>query len=130
MSHAHASEENPWAGQGAVLLDIGGDVGALVVEMPDHLLGVEYDVRPLGTPPGSRTHHPHVAVVPRPLGTEVVATLVYPDLREGSYELCAKGTDEVELTATVHGGQVTEASWPLTPGGAGAAPSGDRGGGG
>ena len=28
--------ENPYAGQGAVLLDIGGDIGALVVEMPAH----------------------------------------------------------------------------------------------
>ena len=26
--------ENPFAGQGSVLLDIGGDVGALVVAMP------------------------------------------------------------------------------------------------
>jgi hypothetical protein len=31
---ADAATENPWAGQGSVLLDIGGDVGALVVEMP------------------------------------------------------------------------------------------------
>ena len=29
-----AEPENAWAGQGAVLLDIGGDVGALVVAMP------------------------------------------------------------------------------------------------
>jgi hypothetical protein len=29
-----AEPENAWAGQGAVLLDIGGDVGALVIGAP------------------------------------------------------------------------------------------------
>jgi hypothetical protein len=32
--------ENPHAGQGSVMLDIGGDVGALVVTMPPELEGV------------------------------------------------------------------------------------------
>ena len=31
--------ENPFAGQGSVLLDIGGDVGALVVVMPAEMDG-------------------------------------------------------------------------------------------
>ncbi len=41
-----AVNENPYAGQGAVLLDIGGDVGALVVLMPAELTGEEVEIRP------------------------------------------------------------------------------------
>ena len=40
--------ENPHAGQGSVLLDIGGDVGALVVTMPPAMVGVEIEIAPLG----------------------------------------------------------------------------------
>ena len=49
MSHDHHGEhghshENPHAGQGAVLLDIGGDVGALVVTMPRSTVGEEVEI--------------------------------------------------------------------------------------
>ena len=40
----HAALENPYAGQGSVLLDIGGDVGALVVTMPAAMEGVEIEL--------------------------------------------------------------------------------------
>jgi hypothetical protein len=36
--------ENPHAGQGSVMLDIGGDIGALVVTMPPSMLGVEIEI--------------------------------------------------------------------------------------
>ena len=49
--------ENPHAGQGSVLLDIGGDVGALVVSMPPAMVGVEIEIAPVG---GSHEHdHGH-----------------------------------------------------------------------
>ena len=41
------THENPFAGQGPVLLDIGGDVGALVVEMPAALTGREIEICPV-----------------------------------------------------------------------------------
>ncbi|MET3806564.1 hypothetical protein ABIB25_003580 [Nakamurella sp. UYEF19] len=44
-----ATEENPNAGQGAVVLDIGGDVGALIVEMPAHMEDLEVEIIPTGT---------------------------------------------------------------------------------
>jgi hypothetical protein len=126
VSHEHA--ENPWAGQGSVLLDIGGDVGALVVEMPAGLVGVEVEVRATGGAPGG--HRPHVAVVERPAGTTTVPSLVFPALAAGTYELCDKGTDTVRLRAAVVGGRVTQLVWtdegPITPGGAGAVPSAGR----
>ena len=112
------SHENPFAGQGAVMLDIGGSVGALVVEMPSGLDGVEVEVRPVGTttPPPPHDHgahhHPHVAVVTRPAGDQLVPSLVFPELVEGEYELYVKPDGEVRLTTEVKGGEVVYAAWP------------------
>ncbi|MCW2867760.1 MAG: hypothetical protein JWR20_1948 [Marmoricola sp.] len=129
-----AQVENPYAGQGAVLLDIGGDVGALVVTTPAEMVGVEVEIRPVGASlhvvpdhehgphhddghqhdhgHGHGGHHPHVAVVARPVGGRLVPSLVYPELVEGRYELYVKETDDVELTVTVVGGEVATAEWP------------------
>lgn len=41
--------ENPFAGQGPVLLDIGGDIGALIVAMPADSEGLEVEIRPAGS---------------------------------------------------------------------------------
>ena len=110
--------ENPHAGQGSVLLDIGGDVGALVVSMPPAMVGAEIEIAPVG---GSHEHHhghghghghrPHVAVVDRPVTDGHLPSLVFPDLVEGSYELFDKGQDTVLLTAEIIGGQVTFLEW-------------------
>jgi hypothetical protein len=105
------SHENPWAGQGAVLLDIGGDVGALVVSMPESAVGSEVEIRP----EGSADHHhlAHVAVVPRPVAGGSLPSLVYGDLVAGRYELFEKGCPEaVALRVAVAGGSVTAADWP------------------
>ena len=71
-SDATPQVENPYAGQGAVLLDIGGDVGALVVTMPASMVGVEVEIRPLGRGtqriPHGDGHHA------RPSTTRVTAT--------------------------------------------------------
>ena len=106
-AHTH---ENPHAGQGMVLLDIGGDVGALVVRMPVSMRGEEVDIVPSGSDPEG--HVPHVAVVDRPVAGATVPSLVFPDLVAGVYDLLPKGTREVALTATVRGAQVTTATWP------------------
>jgi len=115
MTHAHSHEhahetENPHAGQGAVLLDIGGDVGALVVTMPASMLGEEVELVTGAEAPGH--HRPHVAVVPRPVADGSVPSLVFPELVQGSYALVPRGTDDVHLVVAVHGGTVTTATWP------------------
>jgi hypothetical protein len=107
LGHRH---ENPYAGQGSVLLDIGGEIGALVVTMPSSMLGDEIEVVTDHEAPGH--HRPHVAVVPRPLGAGDVPSLVFPALVEGSYALVPKGTDDVHLMVDVRGGEVTSAAWP------------------
>ena len=110
-AQAAGNSENPWAGQGSVLLDIGGDVGALVVEMPEEMEGVEVEAR--RTEEADRhVHHPHVAVVNRPVEGGVQPSLVFPELVEGDYGLGLKGAAEVHLAAVVRGGEVTTVTWP------------------
>ena len=48
MTAHHHHDENPHAGQGSVLLDIGGDIGALVVVAPEWMLGHEVEIAPAG----------------------------------------------------------------------------------
>ena len=130
--HGMSSAENPFAGQGAVLLDIGGDVGALVVTMPRAMVDTEVEIRPVGAD-HSHEGHPHdhgdhghghhddghghlahVAVVERPVGDGTVPSLVFGELTAGGYDLFEKGRpDAVVLTVEVEGGQVATASWPL-----------------
>jgi len=104
--------ENPYAGQGAVLLDIGGDVGAVVVTMPAGMDGVEVEIRPAGVADIGHRHHPHVAVVNRPVGGDLVPSLVFPELVAGRYDLFLKHGDRACLSVEVGGGEVTAASWP------------------
>jgi hypothetical protein len=108
-----ANTENPFAGQGSVLLDIGGEIGALVVEMPASMEGVEVEIRPRDSHVHDHVHeHSHVAVVTRPTRDAQVPSLVFPDLVEGEYELYEKEGHTIRLTATVAGGQVAQAVWP------------------
>ena len=127
------SAENPHAGQGSVLLDIGGDVGALIVTMPAEMEGVEVEIRPFGAPDlpahehghghghgnghghghaHGQGHYPHVEVVLRPTAEGPVPSLVFPELVEGHYELYLKETHDVELLVDVTGGEVSTAHWP------------------
>ena len=108
--HGHA-HENPHAGQGMVLLDIGGDVGALVVTMPLGMRDEEVEIWPEGPRP-TDVHLPHVAVVDRPVGDERVASLVFPDLTAGRYRLAPKGAADARLVVDVRGAEVTVAEWP------------------
>jgi hypothetical protein len=131
------TEENRFAGQGPVLLDIGGDVGALVVTMPPELEGIEVEIRPAGAaavghqhdhgrnrdrhdheqPPDHEHagHHlPHVAVIARRVDSVAVHSLVFPELVEGEYELYQRPAGPVELAVRISGGEVTEAAWPGT----------------
>jgi hypothetical protein len=132
MPTSGPAAENPHAGQGSVLLDIGGDVGALVVTMPPAMEGVEIEIRPRDV---NRDHGPeehrdghghhhdhdhdhgmehltHVAVVGRPAQGRTIYSAVFGDLSEGGYELGEKPFGQVRLTVEVTGGEVTEAVWP------------------
>ncbi len=130
--------ENPYAGQGSVLLDIGGEVGALVVSMPAAMEGVEVEIRPMAARTrlvhghrhdhdhsDAHVHHPHVAVVNRPVSGGQIPSLVFPDIVEGRYGLYLKGSDERRLSVRVVGGEVAAAEWPADDALAAAAAAGE-----
>lgn len=115
-----AEPQKAWAGQGAVLLDIGGDIGALVVAMPTTMVGNEVEIRPRdGHDHEQQGHHhvpdhlAHVAVVARPVGDGHQPSLVFAELDAGRYDLFEKGRgDAVTLEVEVTGGEVVTAAWP------------------
>lgn len=119
-------EDNSHAGQGPVVLDIGGDIGALVIAMPAGLTGSEIEARPVaglalagahGHSHGLEHSHSHgslvhVGVLERSCDGAVHHTAVFGELPDGSYELYVRPDGPVQLTATVRGGSVTSERWP------------------
>ena len=75
------------------------------------MLGEEIEIRPLAGPVHGHRHLPHVAVVDRPVAGKRVPSLVFPEVVEGRYGLCRKGSPEVVLAVDVRGGEVTTADW-------------------
>ena len=105
----HVSAHNPGAGQGPVVLDIGEDVGALVLHARDDMVGREIHI----SPAGQDDDRSHVEVLPRTTPSGAVRpTAVFGSLTQGRWTLW--GTDGVAaLVVTVVGGQVAEADWPV-----------------
>lgn len=100
--------ENPHAGQGPVLLEIGEDVGALVLTAPATLEGTEIEIRALDGP----AEPTHVEVLARPTTNGPSFTAVFPTLERGRYALRRLPTGTPVLTVTIDGGQVAQARWP------------------
>lgn len=100
----HSAEPHRVRG-GAPVLDIGGDIGALVMIMNDTDIGSEVFLRPDGQPAATV----HTAVWPRRFGDHDVATAVFLELTEGRYwVLDPDGVDR--LPVDIVGGQLSELS--------------------
>ena len=84
----------------SVVLDIGEDVGALVLYTPPELHGKEIEVNPIGSD-ASRVHS---AVLERSLGDRVFYAATYPELPAGEYQVCCTGAPHFTITP----GAVTE----------------------
>jgi hypothetical protein len=89
-----------------VVLDIGDDVGALVLYTPPELHGWEFDVSPIGRE-GQRVH---VAVLERAVQGRPVFAAVYPALPAGPYRIWGEGV-HADDQATVLAGRVVEVDW-------------------
>jgi hypothetical protein len=88
----------------SLVLDIGGDVGALIVYATEGCLGREIDITAAGAP---RSHHLHTMIRRRraPAGQFVAG--VYPELTAGTYTVW--GLDGAPLTTVdIVGGRVAE----------------------
>lgn len=101
------SEDNRHAAGGPVVVDVGGDVGALVLRAPGELAGAEIEISGVDSP----DDRSHVAVLARGLlgGGEVFAA-VYPSLRQGQYVLW-RPDGRPTAPVQVRGGAVTEVRW-------------------
>src|SRR5258708_31479868 len=69
------------AARTSVLLDIGGDVGALVLTVPDRYLGREIEVSPVG----DDARRTHTAVLERRVAGRTLCAAVDPGLRAGGW---------------------------------------------
>ena len=89
---------------GPVVLDIGGDIGALIVFLPESLAGTEIEIGLSGEKPFT-----HTGVHPRGDGENRRQTAVYPELTTGDYQLRHPG-DGSALGPVVHveGGALAE----------------------
>lgn len=99
---------NRHAGQGPVVLDIGGDIGALVIMAPGELAGREIEARPVQ---GNNAAQ-HAAVLERRAGDATVYGVVVSGLAAGDYDLALLPGGPVGDRVTIVGGEVTETRWP------------------
>jgi hypothetical protein len=105
MPHEHyASRRHPEF----VVLEIGGEVGALIVHTGPNMHGVEIEI----SPSGDDGHRSHKQVLERSGGERPAYTAVFDQLRGGTYSLWTDGIPRVRGVEVV-GGQVSELEWPL-----------------
>ena len=109
--HPHGPAEAPFVDEGptqgppeALILDIGGDIGALILYAEESCLGMEIDLTPVGAP---RSHHVHTMIRRRRAVNREFIAGVYPELVEGTYTVW--GIDGHPLgEVSVQGGHVSE----------------------
>ncbi len=96
-------------GEGQVVLELGGTIGAGVLFTGPELDGDEIEIRPTGTP----WLGTHVAVRERRLGTGRRWAALFVPLHAGMYELRLKGEPRSPLVSMeVQGGRVAHVEWP------------------
>ena len=102
MAEHHAERVHPET----VVLDIGQDVGALIIYTRRELHGQEIEVSRRGRD-ATRTH---VQVLERRIKDQPVFAAVFPGLRAGDYDIW-KNAAHPSDTVTIVGGEVTTVDW-------------------
>jgi len=97
----HAHESVPRGGP--VVMDIGGDIGGLIVRLDDALEGTELPIEFADDP----KRDIHTGVWRRSLGGQTVVVAVYPELRQGSYRI-HPGEGHSGAQLEIIGGQVAQ----------------------
>ena len=85
------------------VLDIGEDIGALVIYTGQELLGEEIEVSPKGT----NAQKTHTAVLERKVNGRTVYAALFLSLPEGDYNTCTFPSSVI----TIIGGRVAELDW-------------------
>jgi hypothetical protein len=89
-----------------VVLDIGGDIGALVLYTNADRDGEEIELSRAA--PGAERFHNQVHE--RRFNGRVLFAAVYPEVEAGEYHIWGDGPDPVG-TVTIRGGAITELDW-------------------
>jgi len=101
MAERHIDRVHPET----VVLDIGQDVGALIIYTEAGLRGREIEVSPRGS--AARVH---VEVLERRINGRPVFAAVFPGLREGEYDIW-ENFPKPYGTVTIVGGEVATVDW-------------------
>jgi hypothetical protein len=80
----------------SLVVDIGGDTGALIVYAPPDLVGREFEIARAET---SSAHPVHNVVRARRVGPWVVHAAVFPDLPAGTYRRYRNGVGDEQSFA-------------------------------
>ncbi len=91
---------------GSAVLDIGGDIGALILYTPESFRGKEIEV----SPKGDDARRTHTAIWGRELDGRVVFAGLYPTLPAGDYTIWWNATTPGG-EVTIAGGAVAEVDW-------------------
>ena len=92
----------------SIVLDIGRDVGALIIYTEAALRGREIEVSLRGS-----TARVHVEVLERRIKGQPVFAAVYPGLRAGHYDIWGDASDPRDAV-TIIGGEVATVDWRST----------------
>lgn len=92
----------------SVVLNIGQDIGALIIYTEAELRGREIEVSPRGD---ARTRT-HVEVLERRINGRPVFAALFPQLRAGEYDIWDK-TSKQPHPVTILGGEVATVDWRL-----------------
>lgn len=90
----------------AVVLDIGEEMGSLVIYTPAEMVGAEIEVSPCGHP----ERRVHVGVWERSLRARPAFAAAFPPLPSGEYDIWLDQPG-APRHATIVGGRVTELHW-------------------
>ena len=100
--HTYADRPHPEY----VVLDIGGERGALIVHADPELHGIEVEI----SPRGRDDRRSHKEVLERSIRGRAAFTAVFDRIPEGSYSLWVDDEERAREVAVV-GGEVAELDW-------------------
>jgi hypothetical protein len=104
----HSEVGNARAGEGSVLVDVGGGAGALILQTGPDMAGAEIEISPVGQDDLRR----HVAVLTRVTADgDTLHAAVFAGLPAGTWQLWDPLTDVEALSVTIVDGEVTNARW-------------------
>lgn len=104
--HGTGEEKRGQLGLGAPMLDIGGDIGALLLYTSEDLEGQEIEVSLTSEP----DHRTHTEVHRRTVGGSTFWAGVYAELPEGDYRVWYDDPAG-DTSFTITGGAVSELDW-------------------